>query len=132
MKKIYHLVMVVIITTICVSCSEADTKAPNIIATFPVTGSTDVDPSISKISVTFDEPMTDGNWSWAYSNKQQFPHMMGQPYYMPGLTENILPVKLEPNRTYEVWINSEKFKNFKDQAGNPSVPFRLVFKTKSD
>ena len=41
-----------------------------------------------------------------------------------------MPVKLEPNKEYEIWINSEKFKNFKDQAGNSSSPFRLVFKTK--
>ena len=130
MKRLYCFFMMVVIVTICASCKETDSKAPNVIETFPVSGSTDVDPSISEISVTFDEPMTDGNWSWAYTNKNQFPEMNGQPYYKPGLTENMLPVKLESNKEYEIWINSEKFRNFKDQAGNSAIPFRLVFKTK--
>ena len=74
--------------------------------------------------------MTDGNWSWAYSKKEMFPEMAGQPYYKPGLKTNILPVKLEPNKEYEIWINTKQFTNFKDQAGNSATPFRLVFKTK--
>ena len=104
--------------------------APNVIETFPVTGSTDVDPSITEISVTFDEPMMDGSWSWAYSNKDMFPEMNGQPYYQPGHTKNVLPVKLESNKEYEVWINTDQFRNFKDQSGNSAIPFRLVFKTR--
>ena len=120
----------VVIATICASCAETDSNPPNVVETFPVSGSTDVDPSTSEISVTFDEPMTDGSWSWAYTNKNQFPEMNGQPYYAPGHTKNILPVKLESNKEYEIWINSEKFGNFKDRAGNSAIPFRFVFKTK--
>ena len=130
MKRIYRVLMVLVITTFCVSCTESDSVAPNVIETFPVTGSTDVDPSITEISVTFDKPMMDGNWSWAYSNKNMFPEMTGQPYYQPGLTRNVLPVKLESNKEYEVWINTDQFRNFKDQSGNAAIPFRLVFKTK--
>ena len=130
MKRIYRILMVLAITTIFVSCTESDSVAPNVIETFPVTGSTDVDPSITEISVTFDEPMMDGTWSWAYSNKNMFPEMNGQPYYQPGLTKNVLPVKLESNKEYEVWINTGQFRNFKDQSGNSAIPFRLVFKTR--
>ena len=130
MKRPCYFFLIVVTASIGASCTETDSKAPNVIATFPISGSTDVDPSTSEISVTFDEPMKDGNWSWAYTKKNQFPKMNGQPYYMPGLTKNILPVKLESNKEYEIWINSEKHRNFKDQAGNSAIPFRLVFKTK--
>ena len=130
MKRLYHFLLLVLIASICLSCTETDSKVPSVVETFPVTGSTDVDPSTSEISVTFDEPMKDGNWSWAYTNKDQFPEMNGQPYYAPGHIKNLLPVKLESNKEYEVWINSEKFRNFKDRAGNSATPFRLVFKTK--
>ncbi len=112
------------------SCAETDTTPPSVVDTYPTTGSTDVDPAITEISVTFSEPMSDGNWSWAYTSEDKFPEMTGQPYYMPGLTRNVLPVRLEPNREYEIWINSRIFANFKDQAGNPATPFRFVFKTK--
>jgi len=129
-KRLYCLIIMAVIIIIGASCTEGDNKAPNVVETFPVSGSIDVDPSIPEIKVTFDEPMKDGNWSWAYTNKNRFPEMTGQPYYKPGHTINILPVKLEPSKEYEIWINSEKFKNFKDQAGNSATPFRLVFTTK--
>jgi hypothetical protein len=129
-KRFYYFFIAVIMIILFASCAESDSKAPAVVETFPITGSTDVDPSISEISVTFDEPMTDGNWSWAYTNKNKFPEMTGQPYYIPGHKKNILPVQLESNKEYEIWINSEKFRNFKDIAGNPAIPFRLVFKTR--
>ncbi len=130
MKQLYFILMAVVVTNFCISCSQADTKAPDVVKTFPETGSTDVDPSIKELIVTFDEKMQDGNWSWAYTDKSKFPKMTGQPYYKPGHKTNVLPVKLEPNKAYEIWINSQRFKNFKDLAGNAAIPFRLVFKTK--
>jgi hypothetical protein len=130
MKGLYFTLIMVVFFIIEASCLASDTKSPNVIKTYPVTGSTDVDPLTKEITVTFDEPMKDGNWSWVYTNKNKFPVMTGQPYYKPGHTVNVLPVKLESNQEYEIWINSEKFKNFKDRAGNPAIPFRLVFTTK--
>lgn len=120
----------VVIFIIEVPCSANDTKAPNVVEIYPVSGSNDVDPLTQEITVTFDEPMKDRTWSWAYTNKNKFPVVVGQPYFKPGYTINVLPVKLESNKEYEIWINSEKFKNFKDRAGNPAIPFRLVFTTK--
>jgi len=121
------------ITTIALAlaaCTKTDSTPPTVVETFPATGSSEVDPALTEISATFSEPMSDGNWSWAYTNEDQFPETTGQPYYLPGLTKNVLPVKLEPNKEYEIWINSDKFKDFKDQAGNPATPFRFVFKAK--
>jgi RNA polymerase sigma-70 factor (ECF subfamily) len=42
----------------------------------------------------------------------------------------VLSVRLKPNSTYAIWINSEKFGNFKDTLGQTAVPYLLVFKTK--
>jgi hypothetical protein len=39
----------------------------------------------------------------------------------------VLPVKLEPGRTYALWLNSG---NFKDSGGQRAVPYLLVFETK--
>ena len=41
-----------------------------------------------------------------------------------------MKVKLEPGRTYAIWVNSEKFGNFKDADGRSAVPYLLVFQTK--
>ena len=48
------------------------------------------------------------------------------------LTENklMIPKKLQPGKTYAVWINSEKLAGFKDTKEQPAVPYLLVFKTR--
>jgi hypothetical protein len=33
------------------------------------------------------------------------------------------------NKTYVIWINSQKFKSFKDVQRNAAIPYLLVFKT---
>lgn len=130
MRRFFHFAIVLAFVIGSTACTENDAKAPRVVETFPLNGSTDVDPSITEISVTFDEAMQDGNWSWASTDENQFPTMVGQPHYTEEFTKNILPVKLEAGKTYEIWINSEKHTNFKDKAGNSSIPFKWVFKTK--
>ncbi|OVE81607.1 hypothetical protein BVY03_03125 [bacterium K02(2017)] len=129
MKTIYYAIFMLTVLNLT-ACIENDTQPPQVIQTTPKNGSTDVDPSLTKISVTFNESMKDGNWSWAYTTKNQFPEMTGQPTYSNNFTKNTLPVKLEANKTYEIWINSQTQTNFKDQAGNTAIPFKWVFKTK--
>jgi len=38
--------------------------------------------------------------------------------------------KLVPGRNYALWLNTEKFQNFTDKAGQPAVPYLLIFQTK--
>lgn len=123
----YLLVLTALST---LSCAENDTVAPSVVRTVPINGSNDVEPSLTEMSVTFNEEMQDGNWSWAYTTKDKFPEITGQPVFSEKFTKNTLPIKLEPNKEYEVWINSEKFGNFKDKAGNSAAPFKLTFKTR--
>ncbi len=106
-----------------------DSKVPQVVSTFPLGGSVDVDPGITEISVTFDTEMTDRSWSWAYEDKKLFPEVVGEPRFTDGNTRNVLPVRLEPNKVYQIWINTAKYSNFKDKSGNPAVPFRFMFTT---
>lgn len=126
----FRIVLAIALALGTLSCAEKDITAPTVVATFPSNGSTDVDPSIGEISVTFSEEMQDGGWSWAYADKNQFPEMNGDPVYTENYTKNTLPVRLEPNRQYEIWINSQEFGNFKDKSGNSAIPYKLVFKTR--
>ena len=124
------LVFALILIIIGMACAQEDSKPPRVVSTFPQNGSLDVDPSIKEISVTFNEEMIDGNWSWVYEDKSTFPQMVGQAYYTDNNTKNILPVKLEPNKEYVIWINSSDYQNFKNKNSIPAVPFRFTFKTK--
>jgi RNA polymerase sigma-70 factor (ECF subfamily) len=41
----------------------------------------------------------------------------------------VVQIALEPEKTYAVWLNSERNQNFKDSDNKPAVPYLLVFKT---
>jgi len=130
MKENGVLYLIIALIFISTGCGKKDISARYVVKTFPTDGSQNVDPSINELTVTFNEAMMDGNWSWAYSKVSEFPTMRGDPHYTDEFTTNVLPVKLEPNKNYVIWLNSEKFQNFKDRSGNPLVPFKLSFKTK--
>ena len=85
--------------------AEKDEKPPRVVSTVPENGSQDVDPSLGEMSVTFDEEMIDGNWSWAYEDENRFPQIVGQAFYDEGNKINRLSVKLEPNKEYVIWID---------------------------
>jgi RNA polymerase sigma-70 factor (ECF subfamily) len=100
---------------------------PVVVKTVPQAGDTKVDPAIKEIKVTFSKKMTDGSWSWAGADESW---TAGKPHYLPDGKTCVLPVKLEPGKTYVVWANSPSFGNFKDTKGRSSLPYLLVFETK--
>jgi len=74
--------------------------------------------------------MTDGSWSWSTASKDSFPETTGKPRYLADRRTCVLPVKLEPGKTYASWLNSQKFGNFKDTEGRSAVPYLLIFQTR--
>jgi RNA polymerase sigma-70 factor (ECF subfamily) len=106
------------------------TAPPVIVRTVPEAGADGVDPGLTEIKATFSKDMADGSWSWAMFGKENFPKVDGKPKYLADRRTAVLPVKLEPGKTYALWLNSEKFQNFKDADGRPAVPYLLVFRTK--
>lgn len=58
------------------------------------------------------------------------PKMTGKIKFAGDGKTCILPVTLEPGRTYVLWINSDRYNNFKDLDRHPAVPYLLVFETK--
>lgn len=103
---------------------------PVVVSAVPAAGSADVDPKLTEIKVTFSKDMEDGSWSWVTLSKESFPTVDGKIKYLADKRTCVLPVKLEPGKTYAIWVNQEKFTNFKDTDGRPAVPYLLVFKTR--
>ena len=103
---------------------------PVVVTTVPEAGTAEVDPKLTEIKVTFSKDMLDGWWSWAVQSKESFPQMDGKPKYLGDKRTCVLPVKLEPGKTYAIWVNSAQSKNFKDTDDRPAVPYLLVFTTK--
>jgi hypothetical protein len=103
----------------------------SVIRTVPECGNTDVDATATaRIEVTFSKPMMDGAWSWAQISDGTFPTLVGRPTFSADRMTCVVGVKLQPKRTYVIWLNSEKFRNFKDADGKSSIPYLLVFQTK--
>ena len=110
---------------------DINAMAPVVVKTVPEAGSKDVAPGVMEIKVKFSKEMADHSWSWATAWKDSQPEMIGEPRYESDGRTCVLKVKLEPNKTYGYWINSQNFRNFKDKAGHSAVPYLLVFKTKA-
>jgi len=104
---------------------------PVVVKTIPEAGTEEVDPQTADVKVTFSKEMRDGGWSWATASKDSFSPIAGKIKYLADKRTCVLPVRLQAGKTYAIWLNTQKFSNFKDAQGRPAVPYLLVFKTRS-
>ncbi len=58
------------------------------------------------------------------------PKSDGKIHYEADQRTCVMPVKLEPGKTYVLGVNSERFRGFQDQKGHAALPYLLVFRTK--
>jgi hypothetical protein len=135
MIRWFAVVAVALVSSSLASAQEGSNVSvqsmpPVVVKTVPESGDTGVDPSVSEIRVTYSKAMRDGSWSWSQISKESFPETTGKPHYLKDGKTCVLPVKLEAGKTYVIWLNSQKFRNFKDKGGQPAVPYLLVFETK--
>jgi RNA polymerase sigma-70 factor (ECF subfamily) len=104
---------------------------PVVVRTFPAAGDQDVDPSLGEVRVTFSKDMlTREMWSWVRASPAPFPKIAGEIHYLKDQRTCVLPVSLEPGKTYGMWINSQEHTSFRDVYQKPAVPYLLVFKTR--
>lgn len=105
------------------------TKYPQIVATEPAIGATDVDPNLSSISVTFDRDMQ-GGMSWT-GGPPEFPETRkGEKAAWKDRRTCLLRVKLAGGTLYRVGINSTSYQNFRSAEGVAARPAAIYFVTK--
>jgi hypothetical protein len=98
---------------------------PSVIKTVPECGNTKVDATATtQIRVTFSKDMMDGSWSWSQISDETFPQIIGKPRYWDDKKTCVVNVKLQAKKTYVIWLNSQRFGNFKDADGKSAVPYR--------
>ena len=110
--------------------ARATTKSsqPRVISTKPTAFDNNVSPSLKKITVTFDQEMMDGSWSWT-GGGDTYPKSTGKIFYDRGKKTCTMPVKLEPGKVYWVGINSPSHKNFKTPKRVPARRYVILFAT---
>ena len=138
MRQIGMLLLAMILMAgVCIAESQTQitmkNMPPSVVKTVPQAGDVAVDPSLKEISVTFSKDMmTEEMWSWVAQSMEAFPEIdKTKIRYLEDKRTCILPVKLQPEKTYAIWINSQKFNYFKDTESNSAVPYLLVFQTAS-
>ncbi len=103
---------------------------PQVVAFDPPLGATNVDPARTVLAVTFDRAMDREGWAWVIEDKSTAPDI-GESSWDAAVRTNSAPVKLEPGKTYVVWINSPQYSYFKDPQGRTATPVRWSFTTRA-
>jgi RNA polymerase sigma-70 factor (ECF subfamily) len=122
----------VVLAAVAQTAKEVSVKsmAPSVVKTVPEAGATDVDPALTEIKVTFSKDMiTDRMWSVCQISDETFPEV-GSIHYLGDKRTCVVPVKLQPGKTYVLWFNNGKFNAFRDAQHHSSIPYMLVFETK--
>jgi hypothetical protein len=110
-----------------------ESMPPSVVKTVPACGDTAVPATTKEIRVTFSKDMmTKQMWSWSRHTLDSFPQISDKDgvKYLKDKRTCVLPVTLQPNKSYAIWVNSQNSNAFRDTAGHPAVPYLLVFKTK--
>ncbi|HKM64644.1 MAG TPA: Ig-like domain-containing protein [Acidisphaera sp.] len=102
---------------------------PVVIRSTVVPGSVDVPSSTSEIGVTFSKEMKTDSFSVVIWKPEAFPQLLGNPAFQADRRTVVLKVKLAPMTTYAIWLNSDRFTNFRDTDGHPAVPYLVSFRT---
>ncbi len=110
---------------------SVDSVPPVVVRTEPASGALDVAPGLTEIRVKFSKPMVDRSWSWTTAWQDSDPGIIEGPRYETDRRTCVIKVDLEPGRTYAYWLNSSRYRNFKDRNGNPAVPYLLIFRTRN-
>ncbi len=135
MKKriITAIAWFMIVAAVCLANAPLSVESlpPVVVRSVPASGDLSVDPALAEIRVTFSKEMqTAKMWSWVQVSAESFPKVNGDVHYLADKRTCVLPVKLEPGKTYAVWVNSGSHNAFHDAQGNPAVPYLIVFRTR--
>ncbi len=109
-----------------------ETPYPQLIEATPAAGSTDIDPKLTEIRVTFDRDMSEGmSWTGGGDTFPKLPDGAKAKWSKDGRTCT-LPVKLEPDHEYKLGLNSLSHNNFQSKWGVPLKPMLYTFRTASE
>ncbi len=108
--------------------TNASTR-PLVVATSPKVGATDVSPTLTEITVTFDRDMgPDFSWTGGGPDFPTSPAGM-KPSWRDKRT-CVMPVKLVAGHFYRVGINSKSYQNFQSADSVPAEPSVIFFTTR--
>ncbi|TMJ18589.1 MAG: hypothetical protein E6G92_01725 [Alphaproteobacteria bacterium] len=102
--------------------------SPRVTATSPAQGAA-IAPGPFELSVTFDRPMQAGSYSFVQVAPESYPDCgSSRPAQSRDGRTFTLRCAAVSGRSYEVWLNSPPYMNFKSVEGVPAGPYQLRFR----
>jgi len=101
-----------------------------VVATSPEHEEQNVDPDLVEITIVFNQAVNQEQWSFAAVDEGVSPEILGDPTFTDAKT-CVLPVRLAPDTTYGLSVNSEAHQNF-IAAADPDLaaePYVFTFTT---
>ena len=108
-------------------CTTAMAAPPKVVKAVPDDGAIDVDPGITELRITFDQPMDTRGFSFV-GGGENFPGANVRAHWIDQTT-CVLPIALKPAHPYSLSINSDRFQNFRSKQGEPATPYPISFST---
>jgi hypothetical protein len=104
--------------------------APTVVLTNPSADAV-IAPGPFTLSVTFDQPMAEGSFSFVQKSSETFPNCAFPAVLSSDKRTFMVRCTAEPGRSYEIWFNSPPYMNFKGVNGTPAQPHQLLFRVKA-
>lgn len=125
--KLFYLLAFFIVLAYSSLMAQTTNHAPRIIRSVPAFGDCNVDPTLKEIELEFDQDMGSG---YSFIDDADMVTNTSTPVWK---TKRIitLPITLGPNKFYRVPINSDRYNNFRNEAGVPMDATYLAFRTKT-
>src|SRR5262249_54349241 len=108
--------------------AKAPAGPPRVAAASPDDGAMNVDPVTRELRVTFDQDMDRSGYSFV-GGGPTFPGAPDVPPRWLDARTIVMPLKLEPNREYQLSINNATFQNFRNTEGQPAESYPIRFRT---
>lgn len=110
------------------SLAAAQGQPPRVVATSPAQGAV-LSAGPFTLSVTFDQPMQAGSFSFVQADPASYPQCSRMPVQSADGRTFALQCLAVPGRSHEVWFNRGRWQNFKAKGGPSAAPYRLTFRT---
>jgi RNA polymerase sigma-70 factor (ECF subfamily) len=103
---------------------------PRIVSSSPADGAKDVDPATAQVTITFNQDM--GQGITFNGEGASFPFLPGANASWRDRRTCVLPVKLEPGRSYRIALNqfSPNDQSFRSAQGAALMPTTICFATR--
>lgn len=105
--------------------------APYVDDAYPQNGAVNVDPALTVVTFTFDQPMRK-SWSLCRSPNETllFPELNGTPSFDAAHKKISIPVILKPGKNYFIFLNTNQFKGFMSEHNIALPSYSYTFSTR--